>query len=336
MSETRTQVEVLTRDEVMERINPLMNLNVREVTHGPRTRVIVRPEGVIFRPGGGGHTMEMSEDGVRSMAKYVGIPDNLAGRLNPATFGTVATELLERKDRYSVLTNQGQIVSFHRPGQYRATNPERVLGILESVLGEGTIYSRAMVIRDTAIYVEAAAASETPVIRGDLVQAGTAITFSPIGVINPTVQSFILRCMCTNGWADYDAGGNFSYKYGEGDSVWQFFRRSVRKAYRSIDGILAQWRNMIENQIPPEQRAHILEGLLKEAGITGQVAEALRAMAIETPPENMYDAMNFLTYASTHLLEDPREVQKAQKAASRFVREANPTKVCPLCHSVHN
>jgi len=336
MSKTRHQVEVLTRDQVMERIDPLMNLNVREVTHSPRTRVIVRPEGVILRPGGGGHTIEMAEDGVRSMAKYVGIPDNLPARLNPDTFGKVATELLERKERYSVLTNGGQIVSFHKPGQYRATSPQKVFSILEDVLGEDTIYSRAMVIRDSAIYIEAAAANETPLARGDLMQAGTAITFSPIGIIDPMVQSFILRCQCTNGWADYDAGGNFSYKYGEGDSIWQFFRRSVKKAYHAVDGIMAQWRNLVEHQLEPEQRALILEGLLKEAGITGQVADAVRAMAIESPPENMYDAMNFLTYASSHLLTEPREVQRAQKAASRFLREANPTQVCPVCHTVHN
>ncbi len=336
MSEIRTEgAQVLTRDQVLERIEPLTHLKVREVDHGPRTRVIAQPEGVIFRPGGGGHTMELTEDGLNSMAKYIGLPAKLNEQLSPDTFGKAATELLDRKGRYSVLTEESRIVSFHKAGEYHNTNPNRVIDTIERELGADMIFSRVIFLDRGGVCIEASMANQQPVVRGDLVQAGAAITFSPLGTIQPLVQSFILRCYCTNGWLDYDAGGSFSFGYGEGDSIWQFFRKAVRKAARQVDGVLAQWRNMIETRLDPAERAQILEALMKDAGISNEIAEALRARALETPPDNMYDAMNLITYASSHLLDDPRRIRRAQKTASQFVREANPSRECPLCHHRH-
>ncbi len=89
----------MNRVEVMERLSPILDTQVRTMEHNPRTKITVTPDMVTLRPGSGQRHLEMTKGGVRSMADFVGLPWNLAAKLHPNTFGAVATELLARKQR---------------------------------------------------------------------------------------------------------------------------------------------------------------------------------------------------------------------------------------------
>ena len=323
----------MDRVQVMEKMSPIMDISTRRINHGPRTRVAVSPEMVSFRPGGGGRLMEMTPEGVRGMAKFAGIPVSFGQQLNPDTFGRVATELLSRKGSYSVLTKEGAIIDFAKPTEYHNLNPERVLRTVERTI-PSVDFHRVLLMPDHSVNIELVGERSRPVVAGDMVQAGAMMAFSPIGTIEPIVQSFVVRLACTNGVTSNDVLRQFSFGGGggEGDDVWQWFRQSVREAYRSVDGIVRQWRRMVRENIKPADRAMILEGMLKDAHIGGDVAEAVRAMALENPPETSYDMFNLLTYASSHLIEEPRAIRQAQEAAINYVSSAEHARVCPVCH----
>jgi hypothetical protein len=119
---------------------------------------------------------------------------------------------------------------------------------------------------------------------------------------------------------------------GEGDSVWQFFRSSIRKAYGSFDTVVNQWKKLQAENIPAADRARILAALLERAKIKGEVADAVMAMAVERPPRNAWDMHNLITFASTHLLTAPAQVDRAQDIAAEFADESTHAKSCPLCH----
>lgn len=93
---------------------------------------------------------------------------------------------------------------------------------------------------------------------------------------------------------------------------------------------------MTEEQIPADQRAMMLEAMLKEAKITGEDANAVRALAIDNPPQTSYDMMNLLSNASSHLLEDPNRVRRAQNTVASYTSETEHARVCPICHSRRN
>ncbi|MBA7679769.1 hypothetical protein ES703_88073 [subsurface metagenome] len=121
----------MNRVEVLERMEPILNTQVRTMEHNPRTRVTVTPEMVTLRPGGGQRHLEMTTGGVQSLANFVGLPWNLAAKLRPETFGTVATELLGRQNRYALMIKEGAITAVAKPTEFRSLNPNRVLTAIE-------------------------------------------------------------------------------------------------------------------------------------------------------------------------------------------------------------
>jgi len=90
---------------------------------------------------------------------------------------------------------------------------------------------------------------------------------------------------------------------------------------------------MIKERIPADQRASMLEALLRQAGITGRDAEVVRAQAIEQPPRNTYELLNLVTWASSHIISEPKNIQRALNATATFTDETEHASVCPLCHA---
>jgi len=330
----------LDKTEVLERMAPILNTQVREVEHNPRTRVVVTPDMITFRPGGGARTLEMTKDGAQSLSSFVGLPWNVATKLRPETFGTVSTELLRRKGRYSLIIKDGSVVSLDKPQEYHMVNPERALRAIESGL-PNIEFHRVLLLDNFVVCLEVVGDRRQPVNQGDLIQAGANITFSPLGTVDPMVQSYILRLACTNGMTSNTVLREFQFNGGDdggsggsggGDTIWQWFRSSVREAYGSLDRIVCQYRQMVDQHIAPEDRATILEAMLKEAGITGKYADTIRALAIQSPPENSYDMINLISYASSHIIENPHQVRRAQLAVANHTNHSEHSRVCPACH----
>ncbi len=330
----------MNRVEVLERMEPILDTQVRTMEHNPRTRVTVTPEMVTLRPGGGQCHLEMTTGGVQSLANFVGLPWNLAARLRPETFGTVATELLGRKHRYTLMIKEGAITAVAKPTEFRSLSPTRVLSAIEGGI-RGIEYHRVLLLDNFVVSLELIGERREPVVRGDLIQAGAQVSFSSLGTVDPIVQSYALRLACTNGMTSNTILREFHYGGGggggnEGDDIWQWFRRSSRDAYNSLNRIIERYRRMMDEQIAPDQRASMLEAMLREAKISGDEANAIRALAIESPPETSYDLLNLLTNATSHLLEDPRRVRRAQNTVASYTSADEHARVCPVCHAHRN
>jgi len=327
----------LNRTEVLERMEPILDTQVRTMEHNPRARVTVTPEMVTLRPGGGQRHLEMTTAGVQSLANFVGLPWNLAAKLRPETFGTVVTELLSRRQRYALMIKEGAITAVAKPTEFRSLNPSRVLTAIEGGI-RGIEYHRVLLLDNFVVSLELIGERREPVVAGDLIQAGAQVSFSPLGTVDPIVQSYALRLVCTHGMPSTAVLREFHYSGGggDGDDIWQWFRRSSREAYNSLHRIVERYRRMMDEEIPADQRAMILEAMLREAKISGEEANAIRAMAIESPPETSYDMINLLTNATSHLLEDPRRVRRAQNAIASYTSETEHARLCPVCHTKRN
>lgn len=322
----------MNREEVLEKLEPISRVRVRPVVHEPRTRVLVNPTEVVIRPGTGGALVPLSKDGVRAMTNFIGMPATVCSELTPATFGTVATELLAKKERYNLLIDNGMVQNF---GDYKgvANLPvDRILRTIGQAIHNAE-YQRVNILSNKVVSLEVIGAKEQAVRRGDLMRAGALVSFSPISTIRPTVQAYVLRMICTNGMSTSTVLAEFTGGQGEGDDVWQWFRQSVRAAYQSINPIVERYREMIKERIPADQRAGILEELLSKAGIIGKEAEAVRAQAIMDPPRNNYEMLNLITWASSHIIQKPEKIQRALTTASKFTSESEHATVCPLCRT---
>lgn len=325
----------MKRTEVLERLEPLTHTQVRQVEHSPGTRVLVTPETVMLRPGSGGHLMPLNENGVKALAGFIGMPQNMGNRLTPDTFGRAATELLARKERYNLLIEEGQVRDFAEYRGIRAIQPERVVSTIERTIPKAD-YNRVLLFNDYSAAIEIVGERQQPVARGDLVRAGAMVTFSPIGTVVPMVQSFAMRLACTNGVTTNDIIREFHFGGGgEGDDIWQWFRESLTASYRALGDIVSRQQELRNERIPAGQRPLLLEAMLREAHITGEDADVVRARAIEEPPRNMYELLNHITWASSHLIRESARVRQAQTAAATFTSQEEHAQLCPLCHRMN-
>ncbi len=322
----------MNRTEVLEHLEPLTRTQVRQVEHTSRTRVSVTPDMVVLRPGSGGHLMPLNESGVKALANFIGMPAGMGSRLSPDTFGKVATELLGRKERYNLLLANGQVKDFTEYHGVRIIQPEKLVSTIERAIPKANFH-RVLLLGDYSATIEIVGEHRQPVARGDLVRAGALVAFSPIGTTVPMVQSFALRQICTNGVTtndiirEYHFGGS-----GEGDDLWQWFRQSIGDSYRAIDTIINRYQEMRNEHIPASQRALVLEAMLKDARITGDDADAIRAHAIEDPPRNAYEMVNLFSWASSHIIREPARIRRAQITAATFTSQETHAQACPLCH----
>lgn len=324
----------MNRTEVLERLANVRDVTVRDIQHQPTTRVQVTPEMVVLHPGHGARNIGMTEEGVKSMASYAGLPKTLIQKISPRTFSQVATELLERQRGYSVLMQEGRIVGFSDRVGHRAIPTERVLQTIERSIPVHS-FQRVVVTDPSNVALEVVSTTEKAVARGDLVRGGALVNFSPVGTILPSVQSYVCRLSCTNGAVSMDFLEEYRFGGGgggEGDDIWQWFRQAVRESCNKLGAIVERWQKMKEGRIAPGERAALLEGLIKQAKLPDEAADTIRAMALENPPRNHYDLMNLITYASTHLLTEPKEIHRAQKTAAVYDDPATHSKVCPVCH----
>lgn len=334
--------KLFTREQILSQMSGTSNEIIRDVADATGARVMIdeEKETLSLRPSRGAHAVEVeTKEGVPNILRVVGLPLNIAKALSPGTFSACLAEMLAHKGEFSMVLNENKVTDII-PYRSRMNLPaERVLNTIEKAMPvQG--YNRMMLINPHYIQLEVVGEKTEPVAVGDLVQAGVMLRFSPLNITKPAIKAYALRLTCTNGaargggWDEY-AGSGKGGGGGEGDDIWQWFRRNIKRSYGSLDKVVAAWKKMVDEKIDPKDRAAMLEALIKESHLNQETADAIRAMALETPPVNNWELMNLITYASSHLLTVPKEVVRAQTAVSTFTDESQHMGICPVCHSAH-
>jgi hypothetical protein len=341
------QKTLLTREAILEKLEPFNRTNIRHVPDSSDSRVVIDENTVVIRPTRGARGIEVeTSEGLPNTLKVVGLPLDLAHKLSPGTFAACLSELLKKKEHYDIVVRNDKVVDLVPFKAERGTlQAERLLNAIEKQIPvQG--YNRLLFLDDQMLQLEVVGEKTEPVVPGDLVQAGVLVRFSPLNIHIPAVQAYALRLDCTNGacsminFAEFHGGGG---GHGHGDNggnsrgnesggdFWNWFRINVKKAYGSLDKVVATWRKLVDEKIDPKDRASIIAAMLKEARLKGEVADEIRAMAIEQPPENSWDIFNYITYASSHLLESPREIVAAMSAGADYAAAETHQRICPVC-----
>jgi hypothetical protein len=323
----------MNKVEVLERVGPLVEGEVRNIRESDGARVVAGADVVSLRPRRHARAIELTPEGVRNMVSFAGLPLKIARELSYSTFSQLLSELMAGTGKYSLIVKDDRIVNVIPYGAQTMVNPERLLNTIEKTIPVRDYHRLTILDKQPIVSLEIVGQKTQPVVRGDLVRAGVKVDFSPIGIIRPVVQSYAVVLNCTNGATSNVVLNEFRGRGGgEGDDIWQWFCASVKRAYGSFDRVVGQWKKLQSENIPPADRARMLAALLQKANITGGIADAVMAMAVENPPRNAWEMHNLITYASSHLLIMPRQVERTQRTAAHFADETTHSKTCPLCH----
>ncbi len=316
----------MKREQVVEILAPETAQQVKPAT-GPR--VIIEGEKVYMRPSRSGRLIEMAPGGVQALLSRTGLGTRLAERLSPRTLKAVFQEGL-RPDNLALVVANDKVTDLVATTNYHPIAAERVLDAVEKTMPE-VDYRRALILPVHQVQLEIIGVEEKAVAKGDLVRAGVLVRFSPLGLGQPLVQSYCQRLACLNGAVSTDVIREFTYGGDGGGNLWSWFRKGIKDSYGAVGAIVARWQAMMREPIAPGNRAFVIAALIKQAGLKGKEKEAVEAQALEAPPTNHYEAMNLLTWAASHAIEEPRAIVRAMTAASDFSSEERHHGLCPVC-----
>ncbi len=323
-------------NDVLEQLADVRRVQAKVIDREPATKIVVTPDMVTMRPGKGKRLLEVEREGVKDLFQFLHMPPDMVSKINPGTCGQVANDLLGHKERFELLMRDGKVIGFRSPHSGHSMSPERVLESIEKVVEKPDYHK--VTIDGQNVNLEIVGIDKAAVARGDVVRAGAMVKFSPLGISNPSVQSFVLRLICTNGATSNTVLREYSFsgggRGGDGekkDGLWPWFRKGLKDAYNSYSKVVERYQQMIQDEIPEAERAMMLEAMIKEAGLRDEAAATVRTMAIDTPIRNSYDILNLITYATSHILEDPKQIHRARKATESFQDSDNHALFCPVC-----
>ena len=316
----------MEKTAVLETLADVVDVQVTNLTNNVRAEV--SPEENIIRLIDNGQAWEAHET-YKSALRHLGVGASTINRLSATTASQMVTELLCAPGRSTALVRGHELVGLAPKGRYKSLPVEMVMDTVEDVLGD-VDYFRALQTSMHTVRLEIVGQEEKAVEKGDIIRAGVLVEFSPIGLIDPKVQSYGSRLVCTNGMTSLVAFSTHVMTEDVGETR-DWLVEAVENAYNGLGESVNRYRDMRKVFIKPSDRALILSGLAKEAGLSGPSAAALFAKATEEPPENAYDVLNIMTWLTSHVLENPQRIVRAQNASARFATEAVYHKHCPTC-----
>lgn len=277
-----------------------------------------------------------------AMLKHLGVSNGLLKKLTNTTSTSLLTELCQRQGEFSLLRNASDLVGFAPKGRYKNVPVEKVIETISTTLGAAmTNYHRALVLPNYDVRVEVLGPNESAVKsnlkKDDLVKAGACVQFNPVGLTNPSVQTYGLRLICLNGQTatevlqTYELGLDST---GSLDTLLEWMSNNVRKAYESLPAAVEKWNTLAADTITEKERPLLLAAVSKDAKLKGAVAEAFWAQATQEPPNTAYDVYNLITWASSNVMEDPQQIVLAQDVAAKFANDMVHKKYCPTCQRV--
>ncbi len=318
------------RTELLADMESILEVEYRQLGN-LLTRVEVTP-GVGMTLSDGPDELSLSDDGVRSLLGYAKIPERMIPRISGGTGTSLVNELLARKGATGLLIHKDEgIVEVLSHRESRQMPVEKVLDTLERIIPE-TEYVRPVLMPNRCVQLEVIGAETEAVAAGDIIKAGVAIRFSPVGIMDPEIQTFVQRLVCTNGMTSTSVLKNFILGSGDDDDLWQWFEGGVTEAYNSLSDVIGKYRHLIGEKLEPKDRARLLAGLLNKAQPGAVAQEAIHARMVEEPPENSYDVLNLVSWASSHVIQEPKRILKTQRAVAAFTDEDTHSHLCAVCH----
>lgn len=323
----------MTRDEVLAALAPERGFQVRAI--GERPVVLVEQDddgkisGVSLRPDKGARSVDMTKEGIEGMMKRIGLGPELTKKLSPRTVASVAGEALGRS-RLAVMVKDQEIIDVVPNKSMRLVQPERVLRTLEKAV-PGCNFHRVLTLPNHVVHLETIGVEEKAVSRGDMIRAGVLTKFSVLGQSMPEVQTFVNRLACTNGATTNDVLASFDFNE-EGGDFEHWLRLKARQAYRSLDKVVTRWQELVNQTIPAEERAEYLAHWIRESKMPPEAVEAIHAQALRQPPQNQYDLLNLMTWATSHVDMQPQLVARTMGATAEMQNHEQHGKRCPICH----
>lgn len=339
----------LTRDAVLEVITGQGRGQRAVIVDAPEhARLVLDGNDLVLHAGGRKGDHPVSEDGAKALLKFTGAGPRLFEVIEPKLGQRVLTDYL-RHTPFGLVIEGDKMVDIKPASEFHFTvAPERLVDIALEAANEGAGFDRVVQVAPSKIELHLVAARELIVFNphgheriNDLVAAGAAITFSPTGIVAPMIRGYTQRRVCTNGLVvtenvmEFEYNGDNGNNGGDGRRFWPWLRRGVHSAIEAIGPTIEQFQRLADQAVEPDQRAEVMEGFMQAARLNNGERDLVMAQAMDYPPENLWEALNTVTWLGTHAAANPQRGLTLMARAGNIAQQEIHERLCPMCHRTH-
>lgn len=351
----------LTTDQVRETVGAAKTQRAVVIDDPARVKFGIENDTPMVSLGGRKGTFPLSKDGASALFKHIGFSTALGERLEhePKLAQNVVTTALRAKP-FAAITMDDSIVAFDQANHvHGAVDPDKVITTAADAAGDGAWWDRAVFLDPTKVELHLVTQKIEREIEpfrglgntdthvksmaglhvGDVVKAGATIMFSPSGIVAPEVTSYVHRIVCGNGSIHSYGGMRFEFSDGDGAGdrrrILPWIKWSVAGAFAAINPIVEDYKRLLAQPIPEEQRAEILAAAARDARMNADEVKAFTAAALREPPTNMWQVFNLITWVGTHAARNPLRLRTIMARAGHIAQQSEHGRVCPLCNHAH-
>lgn len=233
------------------------------------------------------HNLEANDVAHRQIASRLEIPAKYYDRLRSASPALLATNvnhfLHAEPSTRMIRTLDGKVRAFLSDRYNRIENEEIAKAALPALLEQPGVQIISSSITETRMYIKAVFTKvEGEVKKGDVVQAGVAISNSEVGLGAVNITPLIYRLVCTNGMILQDSKFSARHVGGrvlEGEDVRAMLTDETLKA--DDKAIMLKVRDVIRgsfDEVAFQRQLALMQGATEQK-LTGNPVEAVKMLA---------------------------------------------------------
>lgn len=346
--ERARDIALMTADDVLGGLNFPKGLEHTVLTPTKATRLTREQDNYVLKFKNGPEFALDNPDAVASLFDLTGLPKTLA-RSPDHLVAPLLQHHIQQVEKMVAISDSDGLMKLERADRMSpALAPERVMTEMAQKFPD-VGYHQANVADDgLTLDLLAITHNDTRKLEdliqpglheflpdgGDPFRDGVHLKFSPMGVVQPMIEPYLVRVVCRNGaiHAEYlDQFGGVGY--GEGDEMWQWFRQGLDHVGASIDDVMNKYGQLVGEQIPEgEERMLAVNGMIRTAKLPPHMGDAIRDQAMAFPTRTAFDMFNLLTQAGTHQAKSFDQQIRAMTKAGACAEPGTHEKWCPTCH----
>lgn len=280
--------------------------------------------------------ISVSNNFINSLINRTNVPKRMIECVTPNTLGYVLSDMIKALDDrdFSFVSKNGIPQDIISKPKYQSVSFDEVISTFnDNVTKDGTI-NRVLSGSDYNVSLEMSNPnSSKEVLVGDIVNAGVRFSFSPIGTVAPTVSAYTNRLVCTNGAISNKNIFKFEYQNSSPRDFRDWFKTSVIEAYMEFNDIIEVYKNMTKNIVSAHDKSSLLQHIMNSSRLGRMANKSIKAKALDSEVNTMWDAFNLITWGATHATEDLDRINNALEYASLFSYDEKEQHMgtCPIC-----
>lgn len=273
--------------------------------------------------------LNLAEEGLASLAKFLKIPANFAVRLPDDMFDDVFNHFLNQSAGSDViLEHESNALTGVYNGKVDTILFKEYAEVVSNVFPADADVSR-LLVSDGRIQMDVLSDTGVEPRPGDVTRAGARVVGHVAPAVQaPNVSTWMERLVCSNGMTMEESDGMVTIRGNTVDDILSEMEVAATRVLEGNDHRLEQWRALVDVDVSNVEQ--LVHRLARENGLSSTIESRVLDRVPEIEGNTLYDVVNLMT--SMHAEEGitTAQVHRLQSLAGGAIENGTAHR-CPEC-----